>query len=80
MDRRQDTHTHRHRKPDEEEWIVGNKVPAKLRFGPCWTNEGKDKNELGTFLIIIYLQWGKEMNVVQGIVILGCVVQGRQEM
>ena len=42
-----------------------NKVPAKLGFGPCWTNEGKDKNEQGTFLIIIYQQAGEEGSVVR---------------
>ena len=29
---------------------LSNNVPAKLGCGPCWTNGGKDKNELGTFL------------------------------
>ena len=40
----------------ENERIIGYKNPPKLRSEPCWTNEGKDENELGTFLIIIYLQ------------------------
>jgi len=34
----------------ENEQIIGDKDPAKLGSEPCWTNEGKDKNELGTFL------------------------------
>ena len=41
-------------------------VPAKLGFGPCWINGRKDKNEQGTFLIIIiYLQAGEERYVAQ---------------
>ena len=47
------------------ERIVRNKVPAELGFVPCWINERKDKNELETFLIIIYLQAGEESYVVQ---------------
>jgi len=29
---------------------LGDNVPAKLGYRPCWTNKGKDENELGTFL------------------------------
>ena len=30
--------------------IIGDNVLARLECEPCWTNEGKDKNELETFL------------------------------
>ena len=42
---------------------MGDNVPAKLGYGPCWTNEGKDENELGTFLhkAFIYNQARKGM-------------------
>ena len=38
-------------------------VPARLGYGPCWTNEGNDENELGTFLhkAFIYNQARKGM-------------------
>ena len=40
---------------------MGNKDPAKPGFEPCWTNEGKDKGELGAFLqqLFIYSKRGK---------------------
>ena len=34
----------------EKNSSLGDNIPAKLGEGPCWTNEGKDENELGTFL------------------------------
>ena len=37
-----------------DEQIIGYKNPAKLKSEPCWTNEGKDENELGPFLIMVY--------------------------
>ena len=42
---------------------MGDNVPARLGYGPCWTNEGKDENELGTFLhkAFIYNQVRKGM-------------------
>ena len=42
---------------------LGDNVPARIGYGPCWTNEGKDKNELGTFLYkaFIYNQVRKGM-------------------
>ena len=36
--------------------LSGIKTRLKLISEPCWTNERKDGNELGTFLIIVYLQ------------------------
>uniref|UniRef100_A0A8C4PWG9 Uncharacterized protein n=1 Tax=Eptatretus burgeri TaxID=7764 RepID=A0A8C4PWG9_EPTBU len=37
-----------------DEQIIGDKDLAKPK--PCWTNEGIDKNKMGTFLIMVYLQ------------------------
>ena len=49
----------------KKELIVGNKVPAKLGCRPCWINERKDENELGTFLQKDLLQAGEESYVAQ---------------
>ena len=49
-----------------KERIIGNKVPLSSESDHAESNEGKDKNELGTFLIIIYLQASEEKYVVQG--------------
>ena len=40
--------------PVSNEQNIGDK--DNLRSEPCWTNERKDENELGTFLIMVYLQ------------------------
>ena len=48
-----------------KERIVGNKVPARLGYGPCWINERKVKNELGTFLHKDLLQADEEKYVEQ---------------
>ena len=34
----------------EKNRSFGDNVPARLGYEPCWTNAGKDENELGTFL------------------------------
>ena len=39
----------------------------------------KKKNEVRTFLMIIYLQWGEEKYVVQGIDLFGCASREREE-
>ena len=62
---------------DYKERTIGNKDPAKPGFEPCWTNEGKDKGELGTFqMMIIYLQASEEKHVAQQRFI-GYVTQGK---
>ena len=33
---------------------LGNNVPAKLKCVPCWANERKHENELGTFLYNVF--------------------------
>ena len=58
--------------------IIGDKDPAKLRSEPCWTNEGKDKNELGTFLqSFIYTRRGKTCGT--GTSLLVCYAGDRRE-
>ena len=43
--------------------VTAKDVPAKLEYEPCRTNEGKDRNDLGTFLYkaFIYNQARKDM-------------------
>ena len=43
--------------------LLGNNVPAKRGYGPCWANKGKDENELGTFpyKVFIYTEARKGM-------------------
>ena len=61
-----------------EKQIVGGTVLAKLEYEPCWTNEGKDENELGTFLYkaFIYNQVRKVRGTVNGVYYY--VQQGQQ--
>ena len=59
--------------------IVGNKVPAKVGFGPCWINGRKDKNKQGTFLIIIYLQWVRKGMWYDQEIYLGVLCRDRGE-
>ena len=54
---------------DSENTLLGDNVPAKLEYEPCWTNEGKDENELETFLYkhLFTIKWGKVCGSVNGV-------------